>query len=247
MIALNFLVAFNLGLVSTLHCWGMCGPIIAAYSLGLPDRRPSAAYVTLFNAGRVSSYIVAGLLCGLLGSGIADLIQAFHGQQILQGLAALILILIGLYIAGWLPQLSRIETTGMLLWKHLQPLTGRLLPIDSTAKAYASGLIWGWLPCGLVYSVLLWNLANADALTSALNMLAFGLGTLPGMITAGLTASTTLRWLKKTHLRRLMGVIVILAGLFSVWITLSAGDHHQHAHPRATQAPDHEHSHHHHP
>ena len=220
MIAVNLLIAFNLGLISTLHCWGMCGSIITAFSLGLPEQAASGGRIVCFNLGRVSSYTVAGIICGLLGAGLFELIQEYHGQMILQVLAAVILISIGLHLGGWFPQFNRIEMIGMLFWRRLQPLTRRLVPVDNPAKAFASGLIWGWLPCGLVYSVLLWNLAKADPVISGLNMLAFGLGTLPGMVTAGFAAKTTERFLKKLELRRILGALVIVTGLFSLWVPL---------------------------
>jgi hypothetical protein len=233
MSALDFLVAFNLGLISTLHCWGMCGPIITAFSLGLPDQNASLGRIIMFNSGRISSYAVAGIIAGLIGAGIIEVIRDFHGQLILQMLAALVLVGIGLHVGGWFPQFRRIEIAGIAVWKHLQPLTRALLPVDTALKAYAAGLVWGWLPCGLVYSVLLWNLAGADPLASGLNMLGFGLGTLPGMITAGYTARKTADWLNKPHLRRVLGILVIAAGLISAWaaIRTQSAVHADHHHP----------------
>ncbi|MCG8324791.1 MAG: sulfite exporter TauE/SafE family protein [Thiotrichales bacterium] len=232
MIVLNLLIAFNLGIISTLHCWGMCGPIITAYSLGLRQEKQSPRYILIFNSGRISSYVIAGVLAGLTGAGFAGIIQDFHGQTVLQILAAIILICIGLHVAGWFPQFKRLESTGLVIWKLLQPLTTRLLPVDTYSKAFMSGAIWGWLPCGLVYSLLLWNLAQANAVSAGLNMLAFGFGTLPGMVAAGLTADRISEVFRRQNLKKLLGTVVILFGLFTLWISvhpLHAG-HEQHDH-----------------
>lgn len=225
MIALDLLIAFNLGLISTVHCLAMCGPVITAYSLGLPGKTASTSYILIFNTGRISSYFLAGIICGFVGASLAASIQEYHGQMILQLLAALILISIGLHVAGWLPQFRKIEVIGLYLWKYLQPLTRQLLPVNTIPRAFAAGLIWGWLPCGLVYSVLLWNLARADAVTSGLNMLAFGFGTMPGMVAAGIAASRIDQLLNRPGLRRVLGLLVVLVGLFSAWVSF------QHNHP----------------
>lgn len=238
MVTLNFLIAFNLGLVSTLHCWGMCGPIISAYSLGLPQNTGKVSFILLFNFGRIFSYVLAGVLCGLIGAGFAGAIQEYHGQTILSVLAAIILLAIGLHVAGCLPQFKKIEQAGLWLWRYVQPISRRFIPADTLPKACISGLIWGWLPCGLVYSMLLWNLAQADVFQSSLNMFAFGLGTLPGMFAAGLFTERLASTLKHLHLKRLLGILIICFACLSLWIGLTQ-QHDQHSH--------HDHSQHHHP
>lgn len=241
MTTLNFLIAFNLGLISTLHCWGMCGPIITAFSLGLPDQNAPLGRIVLFNAGRITSYVIAGLIVGFVGAGLFQLLQAIHGQLVLQLLAAAVLVAIGLHVGGWFPQFRRIETIGQVVWKRLQPLTRQLLPVDNPAKAWTAGLIWGWLPCGLVYSMLLWNLANAQPLTSALNMLGFGLGTLPGMVAAGYMAQKTGEWMKHKQLRQVLGLLVVGAGIISAWVAvqhpMADHSHHQPAAESSSSSP----------
>ena len=128
-----------------------------------------------YNLGRISSYTLAGLLLGLAGWAVAN-------SPLVMGLrvvAALLLIAMGLYLAGWWSGLTRIEALGRGLWRYIQPLTRRFMPVTSLPRALVLGSLWGWLPCGLVYSTLLWAASQGNALDSAALMLAFGLGTLP--------------------------------------------------------------------
>ncbi|MEJ2760507.1 MAG: sulfite exporter TauE/SafE family protein, partial [Gammaproteobacteria bacterium] len=132
---------------------------------------------------------------------------------LLRGLSGLILVLLGLHIAGWFRGLDRVEKAGGRIWRLLQPLGRPFLPMDRPYKAAVIGAVWGWLPCGLVYSVLLWAAASADPVSGATYMLAFGAGTLPGMLAAGwfagrLPASRHLPLLRKTA-----GVVLVLLGL----------------------------------
>ncbi len=126
-----------------------------------------------YNLGRILSYACAGLLIGLAGWAVANSPAAMF----LRILAGLLLIAMGLYLAGWWSGLTRIESLGRGLWRHIQPVANRLLPVSNVPRALLLGALWGWLPCGLVYSTLLWSASQGNALDSALLMLAFGLGT----------------------------------------------------------------------
>lgn len=220
---LNYPIAFTLGLFSTVHCLGMCGGIITALSLGLPEdiRQNRIWFTTLvcaYNLGRVLSYTVAGALAGIFGHIILSLIQNSTGHYILRILAGLILVLLGLHIAGWTPALKRIEGMGNRVWRVIRPIGGYFLPVDSVPKALLMGCIWGWLPCGMVYSVLLWSAASVDPVVATLCMLSFGLGTLPGMISAGLLSNSLQRLFARANIRKIFAVIIICFGIASPWI-----------------------------
>jgi len=134
----------------------------------------------------------------------------------LRVIAALLLIGMGLYLAGWWSGLTRVEALGRGLWRHIQPYASRLMPVTSLPRALLLGTLWGWLPCGLVYSTLLWSASQGDALDSALLMLAFGLGTWPVLLATGLAAERLTTLLRKRGIRVIGGVMVILFGLWTM-------------------------------
>lgn len=214
---LNHLAAFLIGVFSTLHCWGMCGGIIGALSLSVPEsvrrNRFRQGLMTLgYNLGRIGSYTLAGAFTATLGF-VFSSATGHGGHFVLQTLSGVILILLGLYLGGWFSGLNIIERAGMRVWARLQPVGGLFLPPDRFYKSLIVGAVWGWIPCGLVYSVLLWAAASADPIRGGTYMLAFGLGTLPGMVIAGLAAGRLLTWKHLGLLRKAAGAIIILFGV----------------------------------
>jgi len=184
----SFIIAFNLGLVSTAHCVGMCGGILTTLMLGSTkgEQKSNVFNRSLaYNLGRISSYSIGGLFAGLLGSQFLGLSQDINTHLILQSFAALVLIGLALNILGISPLNKITEAIGMTLWKKIQPLGKHLYPINSQWRALLFGMLWGWLPCGLVYSALLLSLSTGTAPEGMLTMLFFGIGTLPGMLTIG--------------------------------------------------------------
>lgn len=205
--------AFMLGLLGSGHCLGMCGGLMGALATAAtPGQPPRLALLAGYNLGRVSSYGMAGLLFGGLGLAVAH----SPALTLLRALAGLLLVALGAYLAGWWHGVTRIETLGRGVWRYLRPLGQRFLPPRSVPQAMALGAVWGWLPCGLVYSVLLWGTAQGDLLKSALAMIAFGLGTCPMMFATGLASRTLLAWLRHQGVRRAAGLLVIAFGLWSV-------------------------------
>lgn len=212
------LVAFAVGLLSSFHCIGMCGGIMGALTFGLPvEIRASGQRVLPFllsyNLGRILSYSLAGALFGLFGATLFDGLAPWFGQSWPQRLAALVMIIIGLNIAGWLPQLNLIERLGLPLWKRLEPAGRALMPVRTLPRALLYGLIWGWLPCGLVYSMYVAAAGQASALSGALLMLLFGLGTLPAVLMTGLLAGRVQHWIRHPGFRSVAGGSVALFGL----------------------------------
>lgn len=206
--------ALLLGLLGGGHCLGMCGGLMGALSLAIPAERRHQRLQLLvaYNAGRILSYTAAGLLLGLAGWVIASGPLA----TVMRSLAGLLLIAMGLYLAGWWSGLTRIEALGRGLWRRLQPITRRFMPITSLPRALLLGGLWGWLPCGLVYSTLLWAASQGDALRSAALMFAFGLGTLPVLLATGLAAERLAGLLRRRGVRVAGGLLVMLFGLWTL-------------------------------
>ncbi|MCP4995442.1 MAG: sulfite exporter TauE/SafE family protein [Gammaproteobacteria bacterium] len=219
---LSLSLALVVGLFSTLHCVGMCGGIMGALSYGLPQavREKSghfALFLLAYNLGRILSYALAGALMGLLGGRLLAWLGPGLGHGWLQWFAALTMVLIGLHIAGWLPKLAQVERLGVPLWRKLEPLGHRLMPVQTLPKALIYGAVWGWLPCGLVYTMLLSTAAKVSPLEGALYMLAFGLGTLPSVFATGMLAGRLYRFANMPYLRQSVGLVIVLLGLLSLW------------------------------
>lgn len=208
------LSAFVLGLLGGGHCLGMCGGLMGALTMAIPaeQRGKRVRLLVAYNLGRILSYAAAGLLVGLAGWAVAKSPAAMA----LRVVAALLLIAMGLYLAGWWSGLTRIETMGRGLWRHIQPVASRLMPVRNMPQALFLGTLWGWLPCGLVYSTLLWSASQGDALDSALLMLAFGIGTWPVLLATGLAAERMTALLRKRGVRMAGGIMVILFGLWTL-------------------------------
>lgn len=206
--------ALILGLLGGGHCLGMCGGLMGALTLAIPPEQRSQRLQLLlaYNLGRIFSYALAGLLLGLAGWAVGNSPAA----MLLRVAAGVLLICMGLYLAGWWSGLTRIEAVGRHLWRHLQPLTRRLMPITSIPRALLLGAIWGWLPCGLVYSSLLWAASQGSALESSLLMLTFGLGTLPVLLATGMAAERLSGLLRRRGVRIAGGVLVMLFGLWTL-------------------------------
>ena len=192
-IDVSLLSAFLVGLLGGVHCVGMCGGIVGALSLGLPEQlRTGPArwrYLVAYNLARISSYTVAGALLGGIGWMAANWSGVHQLQLGLHILAALFMVALGLYLGGWWQGLVRLERMGGLIWKRLEPLGRRCLPVRTAGQAFLLGLVWGWLPCGLVYSVLVWSISTGDPLYGAALLFSFGLGTLPNLLAMGAAAA----------------------------------------------------------
>lgn len=222
---------FLIGLVSTLHCLGMCGGIIGALSLSLPaevraSRLRLVVFSMFFNGGRVISYVAAGLLAGAFGVGLLKALGLQNAHALLRYAGVLFMVAIGFYLAGWFPQLARVEHLGQPVWRRLEPLARKMMPINSAWRALLYGMAWGWLPCGMVYMVLFMTVTAGSAGQGGMMMLAFGLGTLPSMLSAGIMATWIRRLARSPRARQLIGLIIIAMALAS--LSINVGDMHHH-------------------
>ncbi len=223
----TLLTAFLVGLLGSTHCLGMCGGIVSALTLGLrADIRRSpwtiAPYLLAYNAGRIASYMIAGGLVGILSAQLFGLAPPAQAGWIAKLVSGGFMIALGLYLAGWWPGLQQLEKWGGVVWRRIEPLGRRLLPVDRPYKALLFGLVWGWLPCGLVYTALAWAVASGSAGQGSLLMLAFGLGTLPMLLAIGAAAEWLRDFVRQPWVRRGAGLVVLLFGLYMLFV---AGGH----------------------
>ncbi len=216
----SYLVAFVMGLISSLHCIGMCGSIIGTLTLSLaPTVRNNKAtlvsFVLNYNIGRISSYALAGALIGLIESLLSLPFAHGQGHRVLQLLSAAVMSSAGLYIAGWFPRFAYIEKTGSWFWKKIEPFGRKLMPVKTRLHAFLFGVIWGWLPCGLVYAALALAATTGDSLKSSLTMLAFGLGTLPAVMGVGIMTAILTKLSRMKHFRQIIGLFMIFLALLA--------------------------------
>jgi sulfite exporter TauE/SafE len=219
---IGFVAVFLVGLLGAGHCAGMCGGIVGALSA-----QPGGARLTLhlaYSSGRIASYAAAGAIAGTAGGLGALLGGALPVQLALYVAANAMLVLLGLYLAGVSSLLNRLEPVGRALWHRLQPLGRSLLPVDSAAKALAVGALWGWIPCGLVYAVLASALFAGSAVKGAALMAAFGLGTLPTLLAAGLLFRRAGALFRARVFRVVSGALVFGFGVSGLAHAFDLGD-----------------------
>jgi uncharacterized protein len=196
------------------HCAGMCGGIAA--SLCASARGPTLARQIAFNGGRIAAYAVAGAVFGGVGATLRWSAALQSVQVALFVAANVLMIFLGLYVAGWGRAVLHLESAGGPLWRSIAPLRARLFPVDSSVKAVIAGMVWGFVPCGLVYSMLALALASGGSVPGAAVMLAFGLGTLPNLLAAGLAAQRLLAIRRYPWLRRSAGMGIVVLAAFGL-------------------------------
>jgi sulfite exporter TauE/SafE len=216
-----YLIAPVVGLLSGVHCIGMCGGIVGALTFSLPEpvRRSGGrllAFTLAYNLGRILSYAVAGALFGWLGALMVASGSGSWTAWLPRLVAAVVTTAVGFYIAGWFPRFARVERLGEPLWRLLEPLGRRLLPVRTLTRALLYGALWGWLPCGLVYAMLIAAPAQASAVGGAVYMALFGIGTLPVMLGTGLLAGRLRDIAGRPGPRVAGGLAVIGLGLFAL-------------------------------
>lgn len=216
----SYLVAFAMGLATSLHCVGMCGSIIGTLTLSLSPRvrnnkRLLVPFVFNYNFGRITSYTLAGAIAGVVESFIPAPVTEINGYRILQLVSALIMAGAGLYIAGWLPRFAYIEKTGAYFWKLIEPFGRKLIPVKDPVQAFLFGLVWGWLPCGLVYTALALALTTGDIAKSAITMFAFGIGTLPAVMGIGIMTNILTRLSRMQRFKQVIGLFMIALALLA--------------------------------
>ena len=221
----QFAAAFLTGLLGGVHCVGMCGGIVGALTVQTPRRRNAWNLHLAYSAGRISSYAAAGAIAGMIGGIGLMFNQILPVQLLLYVLANLVLVSLGLYLAGVSNLLARLEGLGAWLWRCAQPYGAKVLPADTAAKAFALGTLWGWLPCGLVYSLLATALMSGGAGSGAAVMLVFGLGTLPNLLLAGMLFKRLRDITSNRRVRLAAGALVAGFGIAGLAKAANLGEH----------------------
>lgn len=238
MLEASLLSVFLLGLLGGAHCAAMCGPIVGAVVMANRRAGSNAApagkirivaasaaagpqptdwpRLLAYNFGRVLSYIAAGALAGAVGSAAWFASHVAPVQRIALALAGGALIAMGLYLLGVLRPLGALESAGQPLWRRVAPLAARVLRGGRPLQSLGAGLVWGLIPCGMVYAMLVAALASGSAGDGALLAAAFGAGTLPNLLAIGWAASRSTRWLRSGWLRRAAGVLILAFGVLGV-------------------------------
>lgn len=212
----SYIAIFLLGLLGGTHCVGMCGGIVSALTVQLPKAKPALHLQLAYNAGRIASYAIAGAIMGGIGSMGLLLNGVLPMQMAMYVLANALLVAMGLYLLGFSHIAAIMERVGRRLWRHLQPHTRRFLPVRSVTQAFPLGMLWGWLPCGLIYSALSVALMSGSAARGALTTLAFGLGTLPNLLLAGMLLVRFRGFVQKQAVRVSSGMLVLGFGVFGL-------------------------------
>jgi uncharacterized protein len=220
-LTLNLLAALSIGFLGSSHCLVMCGGIASALQLSMPQLNllQQLKLQLMLSLGRLTTYSLLGALTGAFGAAV--LVKLGISLFWLKLLAGLMLLLMAFYVARLWFALTFLEKLGSALWRKIQPFSKALLPLDSSPKALAYGLCWGFLPCGLVYSSLGWSLASGSALQGALLMCAFGLGTLPAMLAVGSFARSLSRFKNKHWVRASAALLLALYALYTIAIALA--------------------------
>jgi hypothetical protein len=217
-----FGAVFLTGLLGGVHCAGMCGGIVGALSGPAGSRRLS--HHLAYNLARVTSYAAAGALAGTLG-GLGLLLDGVLPVQLaLYILANVMLVAMGLYLTGVSNIATVTERVGLVLWRRLHPLTRHLLPADTLPRALGLGLLWGWLPCGLVYAILATALLSGNPWDGAAIMVAFGLGTVPNLLLAGFAMRRFSAGLQVRPVRIAAGSLVLAFGIYGLAQAATLGD-----------------------
>lgn len=229
-----FLAAFSMGLFGSPHCLGMCGGIVTAFGLSMQHVSESKknGLILTYHVGRLISYSLLGLIASLVGVAIFQSIMSNSAPRIVLGA---VLVLIGLAMLG-LPLFNQLEKFGMRFWQSLAPIRKKVFPIDSFGKALFAGLLWGFLPCGLVYGALMMAIAGNNIATGAALMFVFGLGTMPMLIATQKTVGMLQSSIKNFRLRQINGVIMMLSGLAVIFIPMMMHHNHNHNHGSHNQS-----------
>jgi sulfite exporter TauE/SafE len=212
----SIIAVFIVGLLGGVHCLGMCGSIVGIFTTQVQKDTARWPFHLAYSSGRIASYAIAGALVGAIGQAGLLMRDAVPVQHLLFALSSLMLIVLGSYLAGLWGAVRQLERLGGGLWKRLQPYTTKLLPVNTVPRALGLGALWGWLPCGLVYSVLLTALASGSVARGALIMLAFGLGTLPNLLAIGLFWESIKDWVQSSRVQLAAGLLVAAFGVYGL-------------------------------
>lgn len=212
--SLDLFSAFIIGLLGSAHCVGMCGGISTMLTTAMGNNAGKLLLTLSYNFGRIATYALIGAIVGYSGSIAAKNVGVpLAGLRLFSGV---FLVLLGLYLGQWYMGVSKIEKLGKFIWRFLSPLSKKFIPVNSMSNAFLLGGIWGWLPCGLVYSTLTWALASGTAIDGALIMVCFGMGTLPALVSMSLGILKIKNLMANITFRKIAAFFVILYGIYTI-------------------------------
>lgn len=217
--------ALLMGFFGSPHCLGMCGGLVTAFGLSMKDASPAKrrGLVATYHFGRLLSYASLGLIAGLIGTTILE--PLMRGNSTPRILLGLILVFVGLTMLG-LPFLNKLERLGMRFWQVLAPLRKKVFPLNTFPRALAAGLLWGFLPCGLVYGALLIAVVAHNPLSGAALMFVFGLGTIPMLVATHETVGWLRNHIGRLRLRQVNGFIMMLSGVAVIAVPIVMANMH---------------------
>ncbi len=215
---LLILAGFTTGFVGSVHCAVMCGGLVGVISRSMKGSGASALkYWTGYHFGRILSYTAAGFLGAGAMQQIAGIVTGQVSEQVLPigtMIAGLFMVILGGHVAKWWGILNLLEQSAGRLWNKVVPVFSKLLPPKALHHSVIGGMLWGWIPCGLVYSALALAVTSADAVAGAIIMLSFGFGTLPMLLAVG-GLSHRLQNLKyPSWIRTVSGGVICIFGVF---------------------------------
>lgn len=238
--AVTLSAAFMAGIAGSAHCVLMCGGLAGALSLRSRTITPGGNAwrdASLYHIGRLGGYATAGALFGLFGATLQATVDLPLLATTARLAAGLLVILAAVRVLSGLNVLAWIERLGARFWKLMQPIVGQAAASRGSSRSLLIGLLWGWLPCGLVYSVLLLAALSGNTARGAGIMLAFGLGTLPAMLSSSALATRLSHWTRQHGARQLSGALLLVFGFWMVGSAIPTG-HADHGHPQATVSSD---------
>ncbi|AMN49479.1 sulfite exporter TauE/SafE family protein [Psychrobacter sp. P2G3] len=211
--------ALLMGFFGSPHCLGMCGGLVSAFGLSMKDASPAKrrGLVATYHLGRLLSYSFLGLMAGLIGTTVLE--PLMKGNSMPRILLGLVLVLVGVTMLG-APFLTKLERFGMRFWQILGPLRQKVFPLTTFPRALTAGLLWGFLPCGLVYGALLIAVVAHNPLGGAALMFVFGLGTVPMLVATHKTVSWMRDKIGRFRLRQLNGVVMVLSGMAVAFVPI---------------------------
>lgn len=225
MLLMDSFALFMMGLLGAGHCLGMCGGIASALALqgsasSLEMKKQQLINLVFYNIGRLSSYVLISLLIASVIFGLGSLVDFKDYLIYLRIFSVVMLFLVAFYISQLWNGLVVFEKLGQYIWRYLSPISSKILPIRSPRSAFLLGVVWGWLPCGMVYSALSLSVTTGRVAESGFLMLAFGLGTLPAMLIIGSTAEFTKFLLQNPWFRRFAALLLFGYSTFSAYLIL---------------------------
>jgi len=235
-----WLMAALAGLGGAAHCAAMCGPLTLVLGAdAFVEAHHPVSVALRFNVGRLVAYGTAGGLAAGLVDSTVQATGLLFATEILRMLAAAMLALVGIGLLG-LPGLTALERRLAPLWRMarlgLAPLTRVAMRAPSPWRPFLFGLLWLFIPCGLVWSMLLVAATRGSVAAGAMSMLAFGIGTSPAVLSLSIAGTRLTQWLNGRRTRRVLGIVLVLTALGSTAVavqhagfgTSNAHAHHHH-------------------